>query len=482
MRTWTIEKLDRVPNVLPVYVANRPASTATHPRTHPQDQSARTYHATAHQNDLSRLLRNERLHGPTDRDPTVAAKDLHFWKGPYIYVHDMFGTHRPIILREYPKVQRREDGAWPQFRSVSGGKCPFIEEYVHQQREKDRTGHGENVEQARHGESARVNATAEARALRKEARTVAPTGAEQRHKQLARDSAAPKERSPARGRTYIGRSKKILAEVNAARDHRINSQVASGPSKRAAPPPPPATATAAAAAAPSPSPPGIENAIAFTATNESASSRAVQRYNVEPAASGVQPSNITSAIRSQMVSSYQDQPGQRAGTSKEIHALQRKVAGNVLLGGGRASKPATMARRSTDLLSKAPASRATPSRKRAADGRGVLVKLEEEAGHQRQPEEVRATRKTLTEPKPGYCENCREKFDDFEEVCVPHARYLEKKKRNWEIEKLKKNYCSRIRNANTGCSTHHLVNIASLQQTTRTGRHSIICLGNFVAP
>ena len=36
--------------------------------------------------------------------------------------------------------------------------------------------------------------------------------------------------------------------------------------------------------------------------------------------------------------------------------------------------------------------------------------------------------------------------------------------------------------ANTGCSTHHPANIASLQQTTRTGRDSMICLGNFVDP
>ena len=435
MRIWAIEKLDRVLNVLLDFVSNRPALTVAYPRTHPRDQSARTYHATAHQNDLSHLLRNERLHGPTDRDPTVAAKDLHFWKGPYIYVHDMFATYRPIILREYPKVQRREDGAWPQFRSVSGGRCPFIEEHVHQQREKDRTGRGgEDVGQARRGEDARANAAAaaaEARPLRKETRTVAPE--QQRHKQLARDSAAPKERSPARGRTYVGRSKKILAEVNAMTDHRINSRAsapgtASGPSKRAAPPPPPpppppapAPAPAAVAAAAAASYPGLENAIAFTATNETASSRAVQRYNVEPAASGVQPSNITSAIRSQMISSYQDQPGQRAGTSKEIHALQRKVAGNVLLGGNRASRPATMARKSTDLLSKAPASRATPSRG-GKRGHEVLLRLEEEVGHhQQQHGEVRATQKTQAEPKPGYCENCREKFDDFEEVCVPHA-------------------------------------------------------------
>jgi len=397
MKIWATEKLDRVLNVLFDFPTNRPTLTITHPRDH----AARTYHANAQHNDLSHLLRNERLHGPTDRDPTVAAKDLHFWKGPYIYVHDMFGANRPIILREYPKVQRREDGTWPQFRSVSGGKCPFIEEHVHQRREKDRTGRGDKVEQTRGAGNERANVTTEASVQQKEVNTVVTTVVEQRNKQLVKKTTVTKERSPTKPRISGGRSKRILAELNTITDHRTNSrapvpEVASSMPKRVIP--------------------RMENTIAFTATNESTSQTA-RRYNVEPAASGVQPSNITSAIRSQMISSHQDPPGQRGGTSKEIHALHRKVAGNVLLG-SRISKPTSMARRSTDLLVKASENEARTARKRTADGREILVKVEEEVGQKLREEAALLKKKAKAEPKPGYCENCREKFDDFEEVCL----------------------------------------------------------------
>src|SRR5262249_11294280 len=45
----------------------------------------------------------------------------------------------------------------------------------------------------------------------------------------------------------------------------------------------------------------------------------------EPVASGVQPSNVTSAIKSQVISSTAAVPGAKAGPSKELNALKRKV-------------------------------------------------------------------------------------------------------------------------------------------------------------
>jgi regulatory subunit for Cdc7p protein kinase len=368
MKIWAIEKLDRVLNVLFEFNPNRPSLTAIH---HPR-QAGQTYTNTQPQNnDLSHLLKQERLHGPTDRDPTVDSKELHFWKGPYIYIQDSQGTHRPIIVREYPKVQHREDGTWPQFRSVSGGRCPFIDEQAHQAREQDRVAaREEKAEKAERAERAvvekeRPRAVPEAKIQAPPART-----AEQRQRtvQSVKEATVSKERSPAKPspskpKTYLGRSKRVLAELGSTNSTRAP----------------------------------VRNAIAFTATNETAS-QTTRRSNIEPAASGVQPSNVTSAIRSQMVSSHQDQPGHRAGTSKEIHALHRKVAGNVLMSNPSISRQTSMARRSTDLLARAAENEAKATRQKQA-----ATKVEEK-------------RRPKPEPKPGYCENCREKFDDFEEV------------------------------------------------------------------
>lgn len=420
MKIWATEKLDRVLNVLFDFQDDRPALTATNPR-----QVTQTYHANPVQNDLSHLLRNERLHGPTDRDPSVASKDLHFWKGPFIYVHDMFGTNRPIIMREYPKVQRREDGTWPQFRSVSGGKCPFIEESVHQRREKDRAGRerAEPVkEKAKAPETKKESSQEEhpkpdvkeivqaQKPVTKEASEMGPRPATSKEKEPVEEHAKPitkaketaearpkavesvasKERSPPKSRAYAGKGRRVLNEVNET-DHRTNSRAIARPALEAA--------STKRGARP-------ENTIAFTATNESTAQTA-RRCNVEPAASGLQPSNVTSAIRSAMISSHQDQPGQRAGTSKEIHALHRKVAGNVLM--GNIPKAASLTRRATDSVAAKVPEAEVPKllRRRTADGQSEEQKVREAQVLRKHPK---------PEPKPGYCENCREKFEDFEEV------------------------------------------------------------------
>ncbi|KAL2070616.1 hypothetical protein VTL71DRAFT_13642 [Oculimacula yallundae] len=63
-----------------------------------------------------------------DNEPKVANNDTTLFKGTYIYVHDIDEKERPIMIREYAAVANKEDGDWPQFRSVSSGKCPFVKE------------------------------------------------------------------------------------------------------------------------------------------------------------------------------------------------------------------------------------------------------------------------------------------------------------------------------------------------------------------
>ena len=101
MKIWAIEKLQRMltaihePDTSAAYAGGRAGSVSAKGRG---------------ETELSQVLRNERLHGPADRDPSQLMKDLVFFRGPFIYVHDMDEKVKPIMIREYAKVARRQDG------------------------------------------------------------------------------------------------------------------------------------------------------------------------------------------------------------------------------------------------------------------------------------------------------------------------------------------------------------------------------------
>ncbi|KKY21027.1 putative g1 s regulator [Diplodia seriata] len=149
-----------------------------------------------------------------------------------------------------------------------------------------------------------------------------------------------------------------------------------------------------------------------------ASLRAMPRYaGGEPIASGVQPSNITSAIKSQMISSTAAAPGARAGTSKELNQLSRKVL-------ERNSVPnSTNSTAMTDIRA-------------AINGVPDSEEVEKQSG--RRVIVDRRKKSFEKEPKPGYCENCREKFDDFDTHTVSRKhRKFATTKDNWEdLDKL----------------------------------------------
>jgi regulatory subunit for Cdc7p protein kinase len=142
----------------------------------------------------------------------------------------------------------------------------------------------------------------------------------------------------------------------------------------------------------------------------------------EPVASGVQPSKLTSAIRSQMISSTTGVlGGVKAGTSKEIHGLQRQVL-------QKNSTPAVSDLSSRRLAEMSHDSntfiRSTSVCRPSA--RGKLDMNDEDGSAAVRGAKLRRTESAPAPPmekqkkrdlKPGYCENCADKFDDFDEVC-----------------------------------------------------------------
>lgn len=367
MKIWAIEKLQRMLSAIhgadtpPLYPNGRGNGTLT---TKGRGDT-----------ELSQVLRNE-LHGPSDRDPSTWMKDMALFKGLYIYVHDMDEKTRPVMVREYAKVSRRQDGPWPQFRSAPLGKCPFIDEPPSK-------------------------------------------------KELAKMKDDRKKPAVGSVITVPNAAKKVERPEPSNEIHRTppENEGMFPPSKVEESVPTPTTQVDAPKVfpvRPVSSRKSSESFIAPTLTRTGPF-----HLGREPAASGVQPSNITSAIRSQMISSTAAAPGAKTGLSKEVHELKRKVLERS--NGSLSTSANPSSHRTVDIPTIAkPAAGMSSRSKRPAD---KLVHIHEEdttqsednGGHKQQSGERKSvlqkkSKEKKRDPKPGYCENCRDKFDDFDEV------------------------------------------------------------------
>ncbi|KAH8601185.1 Dfp1/Him1, central region-domain-containing protein [Bisporella sp. PMI_857] len=373
MKIWALEKLQRI-----IQGLSTPDSTQVlhgHNTRSNTVQDASITSRTARGADLSQLLRDERINGPSDRDPTVATKEINHFKGFFIYIHDIDERQKPIMAREYTKVADKERGDWPQFRSVANGKCPFVED-----------------------ESSRKDAEREAARLQKQ------------------QNAAPRTRSAAAGEPRMQPPRPIAGK-------RTLSEITDGSNRNAA--------TSSKQADPvdltrESSSKGQQNAFISRAGG------GARLYAGEPVASGVQPSNMTSAIRSQVISSTAAQPGAKAGTNKEIHGLQRKVLEK------NSGGPGSFGQVNSHRVNE---STATIAKRK----QGKLNLIEEDADPSEAEESVRSAevaRKAKAvqqrkaekrDPKPGYCENCQDKFEDFDEHILSrkHRKFAERTE-NWK--------------------------------------------------
>jgi regulatory subunit for Cdc7p protein kinase len=281
-------------------------------------------------------------------------------------------------VREYPNG-KGSDGKWPQLRPGSAGKCPFLED-------TKARGHVENV---------RPQPALDKQAAVGLARTRGTTVPEVQNREQG---------SPAR------RQRRALTEDNQYTRRAAN---AAEPTAFAKPLDPPKVIPAKRSATVDSVPP------MFNSTQ--AKMRTTPRYaGGEPVASGVQPSNITSAIRSHIVSSISSTapgPGARAGTTKEFQQLKRKVLERSGPSGN--SVPSSY---QNELRAALNAERGPPPRAAKRKAQESLAGIKEDMTRS---EEEKANRNlaiiqrksvVVKEPKPGYCENCREKFNDFDEV------------------------------------------------------------------
>ena len=122
-----------------------------------------------------------------------------------------------------------------------------------------------------------------------------------------------------------------------------------------------------------------------------------------------------------MISSTAAAPGAKAGTSKEVHELKRKVlertnTGSLSVG----SMPSS--HRMTDIAGVLKTARApAPQRVAKSKAQEKLGGIQEEhspsddelAAERAANAPARKSRAPKRDPKPGYCENCRDKYEDL---------------------------------------------------------------------
>lgn len=77
--------------------------------------------------NLSRMLREEKLVGPNDRDPRTKRDDYHYFVGPYVLVWDPTYHYRSFMIKEYSKPEEATEGDWPRLRNSTFGRSPFVD-------------------------------------------------------------------------------------------------------------------------------------------------------------------------------------------------------------------------------------------------------------------------------------------------------------------------------------------------------------------
>lgn len=356
MKIWSVEKLQRMVDTLFNKDTGEDPITYSRHATASSQQKGRPA-------DLQRLLQNEKL----DRDYVVTSQDMIPLRGYYVYVHDMDEVTRPVMTREYQKVEK-EKGKWPQFRASGNGKCPFVEDPNFGRRQQEEQ---------------------EARRVQKAAAAAAA-------------AAAPRTRAA----SALEEKRALGENNNLARRASVSAAVVNDKEEEEAKPLEPPRAIPPKRVTTDGAPPMFGSA--------QASIRAMPRFIAgEPVASGLHQSNITSAIQSQMISSTAAAP--RAGNSKEVNQLTRKVLEKNSVASANSGHSSVM----NDARVAFNQEQAQPVRaaKRKAQESLGLLREDEKGERQSQKAAVLRRRKTTEkELKPGYCENCREKFNDFEEV------------------------------------------------------------------
>lgn len=376
--------------------------------------------------DLSQLLEKEKI--PIVRDPN----DMTFFKGFFVYVHDQDEKTRPIIVRDYPKPPTKEEGQWPQFRLTGPGRCPFVEDYY--DRRMYRAAQESRNAASRQTTATTTASTATTAPAPATANTGAGTNASTHEATITPISSVSTTAAPTTNSQSIIQpttKKRPAEDLNPPPSQRLrrSARVQTASAAQVQTTQPNYTPSfhlthtgggSVGSPAPTPEPSGVpaissrqSSGEGFPAANPArpAPPRPPARLICgEPVASGIQPSNITSAIRSQMVSSAAG-IGARAGTSREVHQLQRKVLAQTT-SASAGTGPSSFVNEARAAVAQAP----QQPQPRAAKLKAQESLCQKQRATATQARKQSTKKKAEAEGKAGYCENCQDKFTDFKVV------------------------------------------------------------------
>ncbi|KAJ6265030.1 hypothetical protein Dda_1185 [Drechslerella dactyloides] len=379
MKIWTTEKLKRMINTLnepiedyapaPVKMLPSKLKKIEMPKFSNRKPTAEELKREAEALDW--LLRQDNRCPPS---LTTSSKEMYMFKGPYIMVGDASGRYRPFIVREFASVKEPEDGDWPQFRSNREGRCPFILD-------------ADTKRAYQREEAGRV---AEAKTKHKEApraKTKPVMDPPPREQSLKTKLALSKDDSTTR--TILERKPLRSIENKADRD----------------------LATAAAATAIR----KTEGRLDKLRETQRIRQDSLVITGYEPNASGLRPTGPTSAVVSQAISSNTAVAGPKAGTSRDVHRLNRRVFEKTTGGIRQTNTTASL---------------------QVADEDAHEVKTERKSLKRARSEMI--VKEARKQPVPGYCENCRDKYDDFEEHIVSkrHVKFASNDNNFTELDAL----------------------------------------------
>ncbi|KAK6534991.1 hypothetical protein TWF281_006290 [Arthrobotrys megalospora] len=357
MKIWNLEKIERMIHTLNEKIDDdygmvvAPVPLKTLPSKYNKVEAPKAKKPSAvestkrNEEALGRLLSQDKSRST---QPS-SSKEMYVFKGPYVLVGDASGRYKHFIIREFRNVSQPENGDWPQFRSNREGRCPFVLDpdtkraYMREEAERE----------------------AEAKAKEKEA---------------ARLKARSVMEPPPRNQSLRAKTS-LLKDSRAAHvDRRPLNSIENKVDRD--------MATAAAATAVRKTESRLDKLKDLQRTRQD--NLVLTGY--EPVASGLRPTGPTSAVVSQAISSNPVLVGPKAGTSRDVQRLNRRVFEKTT-GGIRQTNTTTTLQVVDEENNDAKGDRKTLKRTRSE----VVVK--------------EASKK---QPVAGYCENCRDKYDDFE--------------------------------------------------------------------
>lgn len=120
IKVWDYDKVFRFLKNLGVNVGSHASTSATSTSATDAASVAAAADAKSKKDNLYTLLKEEKIYGTTDRDPSAKRDDLHYLEKNYLFVYDLTQKVRPIAVREW------SDDGYPILNLSLDGKCPFI--------------------------------------------------------------------------------------------------------------------------------------------------------------------------------------------------------------------------------------------------------------------------------------------------------------------------------------------------------------------